>query len=320
MNVVITGPTGTIGMALIKKCIEEKVHVLAICHKSSDRIRNIQDSSYVKIIEADLSEISNIVVTGGTAVPNNEETYAYDVFYHLAWAGTVGEARNDMYLQNQNVKYTLDAVRLAKRLGCHTFVGAGSQAEYGRVDNLLTPQTPTYPENGYGMGKLCAGQMSRKLCEEIGLSHIWVRILSVYGPYDGSTSMISSTLKKLCSGEHASFTPGEQMWDYLYSDDAANALYLLATKADNEKNGKFHGKIYVLGSGTVKPLKEYILNIYQAVKDRGKKVGSIGLGEIPYSDSQVMYLGADITALKNDVCFEPKVCFEQGIRKMLDLT
>ena len=31
--------------------------------------------------------------------------------------------------QNLNVKYALDAVEAASKLGCKTFVGAGSQAE-----------------------------------------------------------------------------------------------------------------------------------------------------------------------------------------------
>lgn len=72
------------------------------------------------------------------------------------------------------------------------FVGAGSQAEYGRVNHALTPDTPCFPENGYGMAKLCAGQMSRVECEKLGLVHIWPRILSVYGPYDGKNAMITT--------------------------------------------------------------------------------------------------------------------------------
>lgn len=39
----------------------------------------------------------------------------YDVFYHLAWAGTTGTARDDADLQLKNIEYTLDAVELAKK-------------------------------------------------------------------------------------------------------------------------------------------------------------------------------------------------------------
>ena len=91
-------------------------------------------------------------------VVTNKTGKDWDVFFHFAWLGTTGAARNDMYLQNQNVRYALDAVAAAKRFGCHAFIGAGSQAEYGQVEGLLTPETPAFPEMGYGIGKLCAGQ------------------------------------------------------------------------------------------------------------------------------------------------------------------
>lgn len=301
MKIIITGPTGAIGMALIKKCIEEKTYVLAICHRGSERIANIPTSPYVRVLEADLSEL--FAIDGSI-----EERY--DVFYHLAWKGTTGEARNDMYLQNQNVKHTLDAVELAHRLGCKTFIGAGSQAEYGRVEGRLSPETPTFPENGYGMAKLCAGQMSRSMCERLGMKHIWVRILSVYGPYDGAGSMVSSTIRTLLAGGHAPFTPGEQMWDYLYSGDAARAFYLLAEKG-------ISGKIYVLGSGQARPLKEYITKIYQTVCQVKSETGSIGIGDLNYGEKQVMFLLADISQLAQDVGFEPEVSFENGIRDTL---
>ena len=81
-----------------------------------------------------------------------------------------------------------------KALGCKVFLGAGSQAEYGRVSGILRPDTPAFPENGYGMAKLCAGQMSRVECQTLGMDHVWARILSVYGPHDGPATMISGTV------------------------------------------------------------------------------------------------------------------------------
>lgn len=104
-----------------------------------------------------------------------------DAFFHLAWAHTIGAGRNDMPAQIENIRYTIDAVRTAAAMGCRVFVGTGSQAEYGRVDGVLRADTPTNPENGYGMAKLCAGQMSRTEAAALGMDHVWARILSVYG-------------------------------------------------------------------------------------------------------------------------------------------
>jgi len=298
-RIVITGPTGAIGIALIKKCIEQDIEVLAICRKGSGRIKNIPKNLLVKILELDLNEYNSFTL---------DETGTYDVFYHLAWNGTVGNARNDMELQVKNIQSTLEAVRLAKRLGCHTFVGAGSQAEYGRVEGVLRPDTPVFPENGYGMAKLCAGQMSRTVCEQLGIGHIWVRILSVYGPYDGENSMVMSSLRKMLANKPTAFTKGEQLWDYLYSEDAADALLGLGEKG-------VHGKVYCLGSGKAYPLSRYI----QIMNQLTNATEEIGLGKLPYGDKQVMHLQADISELKRDIGFEPRIEFGEGIKALIDL-
>lgn len=294
-SAVITGATGTIGIALINKLIRESVRVLILCHPGSKRISCIPRSPLVNILECDLSDFSELDISGFPS---------YEVFYHLAWAGTFGEERNNMHLQTKNIESTLAAVELAERLGCHTFIGAGSQAEYGRTENKLNAETAVKPDNGYGMAKLCAGQMSRILCEQRKIKHIWFRVLSVYGPHDGSGTMVMSVISKLLNGEIPKLTKGEQQWDYIYCGDAANAFYLAG------RFGK-HGRVYCLGSGQVKELREYIL----VIRDEINPKADIELGGIPYAARQVMYLCADISQLKEDTGFIPQTSFEEGIRE-----
>lgn len=296
-TVVITGPTGAIGTALTENLIEKGIHVYAVVRKNSRRIDRIPESPLVTPVLLGLDELSELKIQ----IPVN-----CDVFYHFAWAGTIGDGRNDVFLQNQNVRYTLDAVRAAAELGCRRFVGAGSQAEYGRTEGLLSPDIPAFPENGYGMAKLCAGQMSRLLCEQLGMEHVWGRILSVYGPRDGTKTMIMSAIDSFLRNECPKFTKGEQLWDYLYSKDAAQAMYLLGEKGRNKG-------VYCLGSGHARPLAEYITILRDSI-DPGLKME---LGAIPYSPGQVMHLCADVKTLKEDTGFEPEYSFEQGIRETI---
>lgn len=288
---VITGSTGAVGTALCKKLLKENVRVLAVCRKNSVRADRIPAGA--EKIFCDLSELSQLAEIVGEA----------DVFYHFAWADTIGAGRNDMYSQTANIRYTLDAVRAAKAMGCECFIGAGSQAEYGRHNELLNPDTPCFPENGYGMAKLCAGQMSRKMCADMGIRHIWSRILSVYGPYDGERTMISSVISSLLEKREPELTAGTQMWDYLFSYDAADALYLMWKKGRD-------GAIYPLGSGKVRPLREYI----EMLRDCINPDLSLGFGKIPFGQAQIMFLGADISALKNDLGFAPSYDFAEGIK------
>lgn len=295
---VITGSTGSVGRAIIDKLVSENVEVTVLYHRGSKRIDGIPSNELVKKICCSLDEMKDFV----------PEKNDYEVFYHLAWAGTTGAARDDADLQLKNIEYTLDAVELAKRMGCRKFIGAGSQAENGLCDKPLTPETPTFPFTGYGMAKLAAGQLSRLKCRKLGLNHAWVRILSVYGKYDPENSVIKSAVKKFKANEKAEFSKGEQLWDFLSAKDAANAFYLIG--CDDEHNEK----TYCLGSGEAEPLREYIEKIHELCESRSE----IDFGAIPYSYNQVMFLQADISELTKDTGFVPEVDFETGIKELLD--
>lgn len=298
MRIVITGATGAVGTALIAEGIRQNVEMLVICRKASKRRQQIPDHPLVKVLELNMEEYE-------TYQPPEGEM-PYDVFYHFAWGGTTGDGRNDCEIQEKNIRYALDAAALAKRFGCSAFVGAGSQAEYGRVEGNLNSQTPAFPENGYGMAKLCAGQMTRLYCRQVGMRHVWTRILSIYGPGDGAGSMVMSAIHRLLAGETPAFTKGEQQWDYLYSGDAAKALLLLGEKGHD-------GGVYCLGSGKARPLADYIGMIRDAIDPRLL----VALGAVPYAPGQVMYLCADIAKLKEDTGFAPEVSFEEGIKKTI---
>ena len=159
-RVIIAGATGAIGTALIQNLIEHEIEVLVLVRPESNRKNNIPANPLISVLECGMKDYATIPNTTGKE---------YDVFYHFAWAGAAGAGRHDMYLQNENVKYALDAVNLAKRFGCKRFIGAGSQAEYGRFEGLLRPDTPTFPEMGYGYAKLCAGQMTREYAHQLGM-------------------------------------------------------------------------------------------------------------------------------------------------------
>lgn len=212
-----------------------------------------------------------------------------------------------MNIQTQNIQSAIEAAETAKLLGCEVFLGAGSQAEYGRTEEKISPKLCEKPENGYGMAKLCAGQMTRVMCKRMGIKHIWCRILSTYGPYDGMQTMVMSGIRQMLAGEKPSYTKGEQLWDYLYCDDAANAFYLAAVEGKD-------GSVYCVGSGKTRSLKEYIFAIRDAVNPNQE----VGIGEIPYFENQVMYLCADITALTEDTGFIPQYSFEQGIKETVE--
>ena len=299
---VITGATGAIGRALINICINAGYEVLAVVHRNSSRADELGAISHCTVLKLDLNEYEHAV----EALKKQKiELDNYELFFHLAWMSSFGKERENVQLQLENIQASLAAVHFANALGCRTFIGAGSQAEYGRVQGKIGPDTPAYPETGYGIAKLSAGHFTRLLCEQMHLSHIWCRILSVYGPYDREQTLISTAVRQMLLNEDTAFTPCDQMWDYIYADDAAKAILLAAEKGETGKN-------YVIGSGIVRPLKEYI----EMIAELTNYSKPIGFGKRGYNDKQVMYLKADIVALQA-IGFTQKFTFREGISRTI---
>lgn len=298
MKIVVTGATGMIGIHLITKFVENGHYVYAVAHKNSNRIDRIPKNKNVEIIECNLDELLNLPKMINSTI---------NCFYHLAWAGTFGDSRNELYSQVDNIKYSLDAVNSAHLLGCEVFIGAGSQAEFGRTDLKLNEKIPCFPENGYGIAKLSAGYLTRLECEKYGMKHIWTRILSIYGPFDGEKTLISYVIKNMLEKKEINVSKSEQIWDYMFVKDCSEALYLLAEKG-------VCGKTYCIGSGIDHPLKHYIEKIKELIDDKS----IINYGGKNYSPKQVMHLVADISDLKNDTGFELKYTFEKGINETIE--
>ena len=70
----------------------------------------------------------------------------------------------------------------------------------------------------------------------------------------------------------------------------------------------------MLGHGEERTLRSYI----EAIRDAVDPSIQVGFGERPYNENQVMYLTADISALKEDTGYSPETPFETGIENTLN--
>lgn len=296
---VVTGPTGAVGTSLINELIANGIEVFAVSRSNSARLSAIPLDDHVHIVECSLADYEKLADTIGPV--------ECDAFFHLAWDGTYGDARQDWNLQAANIIHTVEAVKAAKRLCCKVFVGAGSQSEFGHVDGILHPNMACRPDNGYGAAKLAAGEMSRALCLHMGIRHEWCRIISMYGPGDGRHTLISQAIHSMLDGKRFACTPGDQLWDYIYNKDAARAFRLVAECGSD-------GSIYCIGSGKSQLLRTYI----ESIRDAIDPSLPIGFGEREYYPNQVMHLESDIENLYKDTGFKPLYSFEKGIRETIE--
>lgn len=294
-KIIVTGATGVVGSAVVRCALAKGIGVTCIVHQGSTRLGNLPKDEKLHIVECNMADYKSLQM-GGT----------FDAFIHLSWEKTFGASRDDAEVQMRNIQYTLDAVQMAHRCGCKVFVGAGSQAEYGVQSVDLTPSLPVNPESGYGIAKYAAGKLSAMLCKSLGIRHNWVRILSVYGPNDGANTLISYLISELKAGRSPQLTKCEQLWDYLYADDAGEAILAVV------ENG-VDGKAYPLGSGNGRRLSDYVNDIRKVVNPTVEVL----FGAKDYYPHQPMQLVADISELTNDTGWVPKVSFTDGIKSFI---
>ena len=289
MRVLITGATGFIGVALCKEMIANGHEVTAIIRENSKKKDKLPKE--VKVIELSLNRL-------------NEFNGSYDLMYHLAWNGSSGNDRNDFYMQYSNIKYTVEAIKLAKRCGCKKFIGAGSQAEYGIVHGeAKEDETVCKPFMMYGAAKLAAYQMGKLVAEQEGISFVWPRIYSIYGRGENEGTLMSYLVKILKEGRVPEVSDCENMWNFMYIDDCVRALRVLGESKDTEG-------IYNVASNDTRLLKEFVIETRNVIN----KDININFGAKKSSEKTTFWLEPNIEKIKN-LGFEVKIGFKEGIKR-----
>ncbi|WP_293911904.1 NAD-dependent epimerase/dehydratase family protein, partial [Deinococcus sp.] len=139
-----------------------------------------------------------------------------------------------------------------------------------------------------------------------GMRFVWIRLLATYGPMDDPRHLLPSVVSQLLEGKCPALTPGEQLWDYLYVDDAVEAIARLGT--DTRAAGIFN-----LGSGEAFSVR----SVAELIRDKIDPALPLGFGEIPYRPDQVMHLQADITKLTDATGWRPQVSLAEGLSRTI---
>lgn len=291
-KVLITGANGFLGSLLIKKMLENGVEVIAADLKGCDC--NIPKEAH--FVTFDMTNFSSIK----SSVPDTD----IDVIYHMAWIGSSGSARGDYTLQIANAKYTCDAVKTASEMGIKRFVGAGTLAQMDCMSYIWKNGSVPNDVSCYGSAKIAAQFLSKAVACSSNIEHIWCYISNTYGVGNTTMNFVNFALKKMLSGERASFTAAEQNYDFVYVTDTIDGLYLCG------KSGMPNSSYYI-GSGRARKLKEYIKIIRDAVEPKIP----LYFGEIPFNGVSLPIEAYSCENITNDTGYSAKIDFESGIVK-----
>jgi UDP-glucose 4-epimerase len=297
MKCFITGATGFLGSFLVRHLIAQGHEVYAMirnpepeaCWRIADLMTQLQ------VVEADLNHLDKLDAVLPAMRP--------DVIFHLAWNGVGSEARNSPAQLIQNVSSTLKMLDLCNLSGCPVFVGLGSQAEYGIAQGVLDEASACNPVTAYGVAKTSLSMLVAKFGEITKTRILWFRLFSAYGPKDDPNHLLPHLIDNLLDGACPPLTMGEQKWDYLYVEDAVEALIAGAVSANA------HG-IFNLASGQVHSLREVI----ESARNEIDRDIVLKFGELPYRPDQVMHLQADINRLCAATGWKPRIGLTEGLK------
>jgi len=252
MKFFITGASSFIGVELCRYLADNGHQVIAMSRRENEQLNNIALNGNLQVFYADMQNLMERAID-----------VKADVFVHLAWAGALLGQRDNQELQDGNICFSLECVKLSKRMGCQLYVDAGSQAEYGIVPGVITEDTPCNPVSAYGKAKLQMYREASDLAKRIGLKYIHLRILSVYGENDHPNTLIISSLKKLKANEPIEMRSGGQKWNYVYVKDAARQISELSLNAYD--NNDFKCEVYNIASEDTRKLQDFIIAMKEII-------------------------------------------------------
>jgi nucleoside-diphosphate-sugar epimerase len=297
MKIIITGATSFIGERFVKVAVTKEWEVIAVIRKESNKKEHLKLLGVAEIIELNMDEYEHIGDLAGTC----------DCFIHFAWDGTRGAERANKELQYANYCNSVHAVESVIRAGCKRIITAGSQAEYGFCNGVIEETLQCDPNTQYGIYKFKLYETVKQLCTNNGIAYKEPRFFSLYGPGDYPKTLIMSMIENMRNDRPCELTQCVQKWDFLYIDDAIEAVVGLCEKECPDG-------AYNLGSGDVRELKDYV----EELKCILHSDSVLHYGSIPYPETGMVSICPSIEKIRRELDWRANTSFCDGIRHCLE--
>jgi nucleoside-diphosphate-sugar epimerase len=287
-KVLLTGATGFIGRQCLPLLVGQGYEVHAVSSRSiggtKDRIRWHQ---------VDLSNPSQVKALVAVVRPSH--------LLHLAWYTAPGKFWNSL----ENLRWVQASLGLLQEFasnGGRRVVVAGTCAEYDWREGMCSElTTPLAPSTFYGVCKHSLQLLFAGMEKEMGFSAGWGRIFHLYGPHEHPDRLVSSVIRALLSRAPARCSHGQQVRDYMYVADVADAFVALLGSAV---------------TGPVNIASGMPVTVEKIVRTIARKLDQphlLQLGATPIAESEPALITADVSRLREEVGWRPAYDLSRGL-------
>ena len=294
---IITGGAGFIGSNLTDHLVRIGHKVIILDNFVSGKKNNLahHKKKDVKIVKLDISKSKNL--------------YRYfkgvDYIFHLAGlAEIIPSIKNPKQYFDNNVIGSLNVVEAAKKAKIKKLIYAASSSCYGTPKSFPTSEKDKIDlKHPYAVTKFMGEELIMKYASIFNMPNISFRFFNVYGPRLNTSGQYSAVIGNFLSQTRKKkpltiVGNGKQTRDFIHVDDLANAfIKVIKSKSVN--------KIYNLGSG-----KRTSINTIAKIFGGKKKFIPIRPGEPKNSL-------ANISKIKKEINWKPKITIEVGIKRLL---
>ncbi|MDR3507900.1 MAG: NAD(P)-dependent oxidoreductase [Caulobacteraceae bacterium] len=291
MRVLVTGASGFVGRHAVNALLAAGVEVHAVARETLPI-----DCPWYCVDLLDQAQARDIV-----------RSIRPDSILHLAWCVDHGKFWTDP----ANVEWvasTLTMARTAIDVGVRHFTGVGTCYEYDwpADEDCEESRTPLSGHSLYDISKSGCRSVLDGLFAIQGLGFAWARLFFLYGVSEDPRRLVASVARSLVRGEPARCSQGLAVRDFMAVQDAGAALAAV-TLAQTQ------GSINVASGVGVKVSE--IANTLGRLSGRPEL---IKLGALPDRADEPMRIVADITRLRDEVGFRPRLTPEEGLQVAYD--
>jgi UDP-glucose 4-epimerase len=303
-SALVTGASGFIGSALVRRLLDHKVDVTCLT-----RTRSLKTHERVlapaKVVAVDSYQVEQLISAIGTAGP--------DIVYNLASYGVRQQDRDPELLIEGNVGLMGNLLRAAAYWRVHKFIHVGSCAEYGfpAVEGeLISENQRLAPASTYGAAKASSTLYGAALANQLEVPFMTLRLFGVFGVGESEERIVPYLINCLRHDFAANLTPGDQTRDLLYISDVVDALLTACGSDSSTCEG-----VYNVCSAKAIRIRQLGTQVADALN---KPYNLLHWGMRQYRKDEPMWLVGDNSRFVGETGWHPKVTVKEGINRMID--